>query len=210
MAIYNEVAGKNRDRLAALSDGVFAFALTVIVLDIRVPDQDHSAITTEAGLLHALAGLAPQLATYLMSFLTLGIFWVGQQTQLNVFEKTDRDLTWIHFGFLAIVATLPFSTSLLAHYITFRTALVVYWANILILGLTLLWSWKHALRRKLIRAEFPATLVSATLRRIVIAQGLYAFGALLCLIDTYVSIAFIILVQLNYALAPRWWGLYKI
>jgi uncharacterized membrane protein len=209
MAVYNDTAGKNQERLAALSDGVFAFALTVIVLDIRVPDS-HGEITTEAGLLHALAQLAPELATYVMSFLTLGIFWVGQQTQLNVFARADRDLTWIHFAFLATIATLPFSTSLLAHYITFRTALVVYWINILVLGLTLFWSWHHARQKNLIKPELPPAFVGAVHRRILIAQLLYAAGALLCLIDTYVSIAFIIVVQLIYALAPRFWILYKI
>ena len=208
-ALYNEVAGKNRDRLAALSDGVFAFALTVIVLDIRVPEQ-YGEITTEAGLLNAVAALAPQFATYLMSFLTLGIFWVGQQAQLNVFVRSDRDLTWIHLAFLAIVAMLPFSTSLLAHYITFRSALVIYWFNILILGAMLFWSWQHARRRSLVTPDFPEALYGATVRRITIAQALYAFGALLCVINTTVSITFIILVQLNYALAPRFRFLYKI
>jgi uncharacterized membrane protein len=208
-ALYNEVAGKNRDRLAALSDGVFAFALTVIVLDIRVPEQ-HGEITTEAGLLTALAALAPQFATYLMSFLTLGIFWVGQQAQLNVFVRSDRDLTWIHLAFLAIVAMLPFSTSLLAHYITFRSALVIYWFNILVLGVMLFWSWQHARRRALVTPDYPQALYGATVRRITIAQALYAFGALLCIINTTVSITFIILVQLNYALAPRVRFLYKI
>ena len=208
-ALYNEVAGKNRDRLAALSDGVFAFALTVIVLDIRVPEQ-YGEITTEAGLLNAVAALAPQFATYLMSFLTLGIFWVGQQAQLNVFVRSDRDLTWIHLAFLAIVAMLPFSTSLLAHYITFRSALVIYWLNILILGVMLFWSWQHARRSSLVTPDFPQALYGATVRRITIAQALYAFGALLCIINTTVSITFIILVQLNYALAPRLRFLYKI
>ena len=83
-AIYNETAGKNRDRLAALSDGVFAFALTVIVLDIHVPA--HTAITTEGDLLAALGALAPQFATYLLSFLTLGIFWVGAASAAQRFR----------------------------------------------------------------------------------------------------------------------------
>ena len=209
MAVYNDTAGKNHERLAALSVGVFAFALTVIVLDVRVPDPNGD-ITTEAGLLHALVHLAPQIATYLMSFLTLGIFWVGQQTQLNVFARADRDVTWIHLAFLACVATLPFSTSLLAHYITFRTALVVYWVNLLALGLTLLWSWLHATRTGLLKPDVPPAFQSSALRRIVTAQTLYAIGALLCSIDTYVSITFMILVQLVYALAPRFWGLYRI
>ena len=113
-AIYNRFAGNNLDRLTALSDGVFAFAMTLLVLDLRPPSL--AAVPTEAGLLYALHLLWPNFGTYLMSFLTLGIFWIGQQTQLNSFERSDRNLSWIHIMFLLGVATLPFSTALLAKY----------------------------------------------------------------------------------------------
>jgi len=101
---YNRLAGRNLDRLAALSDGVFAVAMTLLVLDIHVPA--HDLIQDEAGLWQALIGLAPRLLTYLMSFVTLGIFWLGQQTQLNYFARADRDLVWIHIGFLARAGAL--------------------------------------------------------------------------------------------------------
>lgn len=78
---YNVIAGKNAERLAALSDGIFAFAMTLLVLDIPTPPAE--TIHSERELLHALVALSPKLVTYIMSFLTLGIFWVGQQTQLN-------------------------------------------------------------------------------------------------------------------------------
>src|SRR5579872_7163110 len=77
---YNEIAGRNVDRLAALSDGIFAFAMTLLALDLRPPDfvQDlHSEHALLAELSHKLL---PRLIPYLMSFMTLGIFWVGQQT----------------------------------------------------------------------------------------------------------------------------------
>jgi uncharacterized membrane protein len=203
MDIYNQAAGKNRDRLAALSDGVFAFAMTVVVLDIRVPE--HTGIATERDLLVALSALTPHFAVYLLSFLTLGIFWVGQQMHLNLYARTDRDETWIHFAFLTAVATLPFSTSLLASYITFRTSLVIYWLNILFLGFTLLWAYQHAKSAGLFKAYVPPAIIASIPRRALGAQALYALGALLCLLNTYWSIAFIIIVQLYYALAPDVW-----
>jgi uncharacterized membrane protein len=138
-----------------------------------------------------------------MSVLAIGIFWVGQQTQLNHLAEADRDLTWIHLAFLAAVAVMPFSTELLGEFITYRTAMLVYWANVLLLGLTLYWSWVHARRARLIKRDAPAGLSTAIMRRIVIAQSLYALGMALCIMSTYLSIAFIFLVQLNYAIAPR-------
>ena len=199
--IYNQIAGRSVDRLAALSDGVFAFAMTLLVLDLRVPAVE--LVHSEHDLWRSLAALAPNLLTYLMSFMTLGIFWVGQQTQLNKTQRSDRDLAWIHLAFLLAVTLIPFSTKLLAAFIVYRTALVVYWLNILALGAALWWSWKYVRRARLLKEDAPADLDTLVMRRIGIAQALYAFGALLCIFSTYLSIGFIILVQINYAIAPR-------
>ncbi len=198
---YNLFAGGSLERIAALSDGLFAIAMTLIVLEIRVPA--HTPIHGEAQLWGALVGLAPRFVTYLLSFLTLGIFWVGQQTQLNHFERADRNLAWIHLAFLAVVSLMPFSTSLLAEFITFRLALVIYWLNIVLLGAALFASWTYARAAGLVRADVPTEVASAMRRRIVIAQTLYAVGAALCVFGTTWSIAFIVLLQLNYAIAPN-------
>ena len=71
---YNRLtAGRRLERIAGLSDGVFAIAMTLIVLEIHVPDA--GPIRSEQDLWNALLGLGPRLLTYLLSFLTLGIFW---------------------------------------------------------------------------------------------------------------------------------------
>src|ERR1700722_12774663 len=111
---YNRIAGQSVERLAALSDGVFAVAMTLLALDLRVPATE--AIRNEHDLWHALLALSPQLLMYMMSFLTLGIFWVGQQTQLNHLARSERSLSWIHIAFLFAVSLTPFSTTLLAEF----------------------------------------------------------------------------------------------
>jgi uncharacterized membrane protein len=199
--LYNAIQGRNLDRLAALSDGIFAVAMTLLVLDLHVPSAAQAG--SERALLAALGALAPQWVTYGMSFLTLGIFWAGQQTQLNQLAESTRDLTWIHLGFLFATTIMPFSTRLLAEFITYRLALGFYWLNILVLGAMLFWSWRYAIRARLVKPDTPEEVSSSICRRIVIAQSLYACGAALCLIHTWLSIAAIVLVQLNYALAPR-------
>jgi uncharacterized membrane protein len=198
---YSEIAGRSLERLASLSDGVFAFAMTLLVLDLRAPAVE--AVHSEAGLRVALAALAPNLLTYFLSFMTLGIFWVGQHTQLSKIKHSERSLTWIHLVFLLMVTMVPFSTKLLAAFITYRTALVIYWLNILGLGAGLYWSWSYVRKSNLIKEDAPAGIDVAVRGRIIIAQALYALGASLCLVNTYVSIAFIVLVQLNYVFAPR-------
>ena len=201
MTTYNQIAGQSVERLAALSDGIFAVAMTLLVLDLHAPAAE--AIHSEGDLRHALILLTPRLLTYLMSFLTLGIFWVGQQTQLNHLERSTRNLTWMHLAFLFVVTLTPFSASLLAEHIEYRTALLVYWFNILLLGLTLYLTWRCAVGLDLVKRDIPPAVLIAIQRRIVVAQSLYAIGAALCFINPYWSIAAILLVQLNYAVAPR-------
>jgi uncharacterized membrane protein len=201
-SLYNRLAGQNIERLAALADGVFAVAMTLLVLDLRAPAAE--AIHSERELLDALATVAPRLVPYFMSFLTLGIFWLGQQVQLDRVAKSDRDLAWMHIGFLCAVCLVPFSTALLAEFLTYRTALIVYWLNILILGLVLLLTWRHTVRAGLVRDDTTPQAVAAICRRIEVAQALYALGAALCIVSTYWSIAFIVLIQINYAVAPPW------
>lgn len=217
---YNNIAGQSLERLSALSDGIFAVAMTLLVLDLHIPASKviHSeqplwmsgAIQSEGGLWSALTKLAPSLITYFMSFLTLGIFWVGHQTQLGHLARGNRNFTWINLGFLLVVSVMPFSTALLAAFSTYRIALVAYWLNIFLLGAVAFSGWRYAWRAGLVTDDTTADMRSAVERRIVGAQALYALGALLCVVNTYVSIAVIVLVQLNYVIAPRIRLLYRL
>jgi uncharacterized membrane protein len=206
--VYNLIAGQNLERLAALSDGLFAIAMTLLVLDLRVPVS--AAIHSERDLLSALVVLSPRLLAYFMSFMTLGLFWVGQQTQLSCFARSDRNLAWIQIGFLAIVALMPFSTALLAEFISYRLPMIFYWLNIFLMGVTLFASWRYAMRAGLLKDDTAADMGRAVERRIIIGQVLYALSASLCIFNTYWSIVAIVLVQLNYVLAPRWRALYRL
>jgi uncharacterized membrane protein len=198
---YHRIAGSSLERLAALSDGIFAVVMTLLVLDLHVPVRE--GLHSEAALWHELARLAPQTLTYVLSFLTLGIFWVGQQTQLNQLARSNRDLTWIHLGFLLGVSLMPFSTGLLAEFITFRLALVAYWLNLLLLGALLFVSRRYAVRARLLRDDVTAEMLAAGERRIVVYQALYAVCVLVGLVSTYAGIALLVLLQLNSAIAPR-------
>jgi len=199
---YNLIAGQSVERLAALSDGVFAVAMTLLVLDLRAPAMEE--IHSDHDLWRGLVTLGPRLLMYGMSFLTLSIFWVGQQTQLNHLRRSNRALSWIHLVFLFAVSMTPFSTTLLAGFTAFRVVLLAYWLNIVALGATLYFSWVCAMGSGLVKDDLPPPASSAIKRRIVEGQSLYAVAALLCVFDTRWSIAMIVLVQLNYAIAPRW------
>ena len=205
---YNRFAGQDLGRIAALGDGIFAFAMTLLVLEIHIPEP--ADIHSEAELWAGLVALSPRIVTWLMSVLTLGIFWIGQQTQLSHLARADRNLSLLYFLFLAIITALRFSTRLLAEFFTYRLAFFVYWANILFAGLALYGCLFYEDRAGLMREEVTAEIKRALRRRIIVAQALYAVGAALGLFDVVWGIGFIILVQLNYAIAPRLPILYKI
>ena len=198
---YNAIAARDVGRIAALSDGLFGVAMTLLVLEIHIPERTE--IGDDWQLLAALATLAPRVATWLLSLMTLGIFWVGQQTQLNQLERADRNLSWLHFVFLASITVIPFSTRLLAEFFTFRAAFLLYWANILLAGVALYACWAYSERAGLVSKEMAPLLSKAIRRRIIVAQALYACGALLGLYSPPAGFALIVLVQLNYAIAPR-------
>jgi uncharacterized membrane protein len=217
---YPRIAGQNLDRLSALSDGIFAVAMTLLVLDLRVPVSEAihgehplwtpGAFGAESVAWDGLAQLAPRLLPYVMSFLTLGIFWVGQQTQLNHFTRADRRLTWINLVFLAAVTLMPFSTGFLAEYITYRVPFVVYWLNLLLLGTTLLMSLRHAVRAGLLDPSVTEPVRATLERRIIAYQSLYTGAMLVSVVNTYASIVALVVLQLMSVIAPPVWPFNRI
>jgi uncharacterized membrane protein len=210
---YHRFAGSSLDRLAALSDGVFAVAMTLLVLDLKAPSVPTRAQQpiwsgggggSEQALLRDLAHhVAPRLLPYAMSFLTLGIFWVGQQTQLSSFTRSTRALTWIHLAFLLAVTLMPFSTGLLAQDTTYRLSMAVYWLNLFALGAMLFISLEYADQAGLMSDDTTQDMRAAMKRRIIVYQCLYALAALTCLINTYLAIGLLVALQLNSVIAPR-------
>lgn len=200
MSLYNKIAGQKVQRIEALSDGVFAIAMTIMVFDLKDPVK--VMIHSDERLLLALQSILPNLLTYLLSFMTLGIFWTGQSTQFTYIHRYNRQLTWISLFFLLFVTLIPFSTSVLSHHINNTIAVLMYWFNILALGLLLLVHWKLSMRHDFLAfEEEDGRLVNkAVVSRVIVGQLLYGIGASFCFFSTYASIVFIILVQLNYAL----------
>ena len=198
---YNQVAGTSVHRIAGLSDALFGIALTLTVLEVRIPRG--GAIMSEGELRSAVFQLGPRLLAYLLSFMTIGIFWVGEATFLSHLKRSDRHLTWILLAYLAAIAVMPISTGLLADYITYRTALLLYWLNILAIGLLSIAAIRYGQHAGLVNEGIGEDAAAALKRRLVVGQALYAFGVALCIFNTYWSITFIVLIQMYYAFAPR-------
>ncbi len=201
---YNRFTGQSMERLTALSDGLFAVAMTLLVLDLRIPVSAAGPAYSEHGLWEALLKLGPSFAAYLLSFTMLGTFWLAQHTLLGILGRCDRTLTWISLGFLFVVSLLPFSAALLAHFTGLRLAVGAYWLNIGLLGVGLECAARYG-RRMLIPddAGRPRSRLAIFRRRILMAQALYALAALICLISTRGSVLALAAVQLYFIISPR-------
>ena len=208
---YPQIAGQSVSRLEAISDGIFAVAMTLLVLDLAikgttVPHGQHPLWTAGAGSEHEalreLRGLAPKVVPYVMSFMTLGIFWVGQQTQLNHIERANRQLTYIHVAFLSAITLMPFSTRFLSAYLTYRTPFLVYWLNLVLAGWLLFASLVYAGRHGLFKAETTGEIRAALRRRIYGYQSCYLLALGLSVVNTYVSLGAFVAVQLVAIISP--------
>lgn len=201
---YNRFTGQSLERVTALSDGLFAVAMTLLVLDLRVPVSTAGSVYSERGLGGALLKLGPSFAAYLLSFTMLGTFWLAQHTLLSILGRCDRTLTWINLGFLFVVSLLPFSTALLAHYVHLRLAVGVYWLNILLLGAGLEWGARYGRKTFVpVGAQQARSRLTTFRRRILLAQSLYTLAALICLISTQASVIALAIVQVYFIVSPR-------
>jgi uncharacterized membrane protein len=129
-------------RTEAFSDGVFAIAITLLVLDLVVPSRQEAA---EDGLGHALAHEWPAYFAYLVSFLVIGIIWVNHHTMFDKIRRVDRPVLFANLMLLLVVSLIPFPTRLLAEYLTAgdasHVAAAVYSATMLAMGLAYATLW---------------------------------------------------------------------
>jgi uncharacterized membrane protein len=194
---YNQLSGQSVDRLQTLADGVFAVAMTLLVLDVRLPRVEAH---TNRALWDQVVHLGPQFMAYLLSFTMLGTFWLAQHTFLERCRRSDRMLAWATLIFLFFVSTLPFSASTLAEHTHLALAVGLYWANLLGLGLSLGWQIWHADHAGLVDDPDDLRLVR---RRLVLAQSLYAVAALISFVSPPASIIGLAVVQLFFIVSPR-------
>lgn len=140
--------GINAKRIETLVDGVFAIAMTILVLGITVPSI---ANPTEAGLYQALIDLLPNFYSYFISFILLAVFWRINHNQFNRIKRADGNLLWIIIIWLLFVALLPFSAFFMGEYGgTFQIPNIFFDLNLFAIGFLLFLNWRHALNSGLV------------------------------------------------------------
>ena len=145
----------NKARLEALSDAVFAIAMTLLVLEIKVPELDRHV--DAATLWRAVRALWPVFFSFVVTFLLTSMFWFWHHVSLHCIRRVDSVIVWLNLGFLMFVSLAPFSTAMLGSF-TLRqpVSLAFYFGNQLALGLMLNAYWIYAKRQRLLaNADLP-------------------------------------------------------
>ncbi len=138
-------------RFEALNDGVFAIAMTLMVMGIEVPE--NTSITNSADMLKALSAMWPQFFNYLLSFAIIMSMWISNNGILRHIEKLSKPYTLISLGSLMFICLLPFSSSLMGDYSNNVVAEMVFHVNLLALGILNMMRFMHLKKRKEIMYE---------------------------------------------------------
>jgi uncharacterized membrane protein len=127
-----------KNRMEALSDGIFAIAMTILVLELKIP-------AVEAGQLPAaLLAQAPKLLAFGLSFLIIGMYWVAHHSMTHFVSTIDRSSLWLNLGNLFVICFLPYPTGLLGEYPGDALAIILYATTLILVNLSGTLFWLHA------------------------------------------------------------------
>lgn len=179
-------------RVEAFSDGVFAIAITLLVLEIRVPPPDVTGHGST--LLPALLRLWPSYLGYLISFVTIGVMWVNHHSMFVLIRQTDRYFLLLSVFFLMCIAFLPFPTGLLAEYLAEpkgrRVAVATYSASFVLIALAYNALWWYAVQEgRLLEPNADREAVRTISRRYLIGPIAYGASFVFAFINVWASLA---------------------
>lgn len=159
------------ERLVFFSDAVFAIAITLLAIEIRLPSTD--GLLSDADLAQALLNMAPKYLGYAISFLVVGSFWMSHHRKFRFIQRYDRRLMVINLLLLMVIGFMPFLTSVVSEYGN-RTATIFYAVVIAVMGIlsALLW-WYASFRNRLIDPQLDLHLRRRELLGPLIFAGIF-------------------------------------
>ena len=189
-------------RAETFSDGVFAIAITLLILNVTV---HHSG----GPLGHDLLRLWPSYLAYAISFLTIGIMWVNHHTIFQHFERVDRPLLFLNIALLLLIAFVPFPTRVVAEFVRSdadrRAAALLYGTTLTITAVFFFAVWWYGSRR-LLRADADRREVSGITRSYLPGAPTYALATALAFVNATVSLIVFAAIAIFYALSSSLFG----
>ncbi len=170
----------SKSRLEALVDGIFAIAMTLLVLGITPPRPQESVATLV--LPGILESLVPEVFLFIVSFLVLALFWLGHHRQFHFVRLVDPVLLWLNVLILIAIVFVPFSTNVAGDYPDVFDAALLFHANMFIVGLLFLFQWHHIRRHEhLCEPVLEKATIAHGFYHSLLVPGIAAAGGIVCL-----------------------------
>lgn len=185
-------------RITTLADNMFGIVMTLLVLGIDVPQVPDDAIADR--LVNEVFLLWPRIAAYVVSFLFLGIFWMGHHTQFHFMRGVNKNVLWINILFFMCVCLVPFTTRLVGRYNGQEIALGLYGLNLIAINLMLLVHWRYAAHADLLTPETGSEEMRKVSRRILVGVAMFAAAIAVSFVSPRWSLAVFLLVPLLHVL----------
>ena len=190
-------------RVEAFSDGVFAIAITLLILSVGIERAPHGDLGTY------LVDLWPAYVAYAVSFLTIGIMWANHHLLFDNFASVDRPMVLLNILLLMLIAFVPFPTHVVAEFARSETdrrnAALLYGINLTTTAILFFGLWMYGSRR-LLRANADPRVVSGITRSYLPGAPLYATATLLAFVNSIASLIMFAAIALFYALSAALFG----
>jgi uncharacterized membrane protein len=182
------LVGLPPSRIEALADGIFAVAMTLLVLELHVPELGPGA--SDARLLSALESLVPKALSFASGFVILGTLWIGHRYQFHYIRCSNRAILWINLVFLLTISFLPFVVALIGTYGAMPVTCVLYGTTLVAAMTCLLVQWLYAAgrSRRLVRRTLPPEVFAGLRNRVLMGMTGYGGGLLLALVAPRASL----------------------
>ena len=198
--------GLSKKRVEFLTDGIFAVVMTLLVLEISIPQisSSHDDATidiaaAETELLKGLFDLWPKLLSFGITFIILAIYWLAHHRQFYYIKHVNRTLIWINFMFLMATCLLPFSASLLGEYNQQQISIFVFGANSIMIASLLSIQWWYALSHysTLVHENLDPVTKTSSLRRLLLGIIVYLIAIGISFVDIQLSVYFFALILIS-------------
>jgi len=191
-------------RLEAFSDGIFAIAATLLIIEVHVPGTEHAETLGDE-----LLRNWPSYLGYLTSFLTIGVMWINHHYVFELIDKVDGTMLLLNTVLLLLIAFVPFPTAVLAQFIETdgaRAAAVLYGATLTLTAISFFAWWRYASSgRRLIDEGVPDDVIDDVTRAYTPGAFLYGGAALIAFLQPWLSAALYLAIAVFYALPLAQW-----
>jgi uncharacterized membrane protein len=168
------IAGEDLGRILALSDGVFAFAMTLIVLSLTVPLISQTGAAASGPLAAALQSDWPKFLGYVFAFVMIAVWWVAHNRTFQYIARYNSTLVWLNMALLIEVAVMPFILNVYVDYNSTQTGVALFAASQVALGLTTTALWDYARHAKLMKPDVPPAAQTFYSRRGYLSAAVFA------------------------------------